>query len=188
MTVRGKARAAILNTARALFAQRGFHGTSVGLIARRAKVDRALINYYFESKAKLFAAAIAPRISVQRPLPITGGASAGHRIAVLYLERLFPDRDEAIAAMLRAGLADPDSVPELNTLIRETFALGQPDTPPSHEAQLRAELVAAQILGVFVYRRLLGDGALATAAVNRLVAQLGPVVDDLLRTPSPSVS
>jgi diguanylate cyclase (GGDEF)-like protein len=33
---------------------------------RRAKVDRALINYYFESKAKLFAAAIAPRISVQR--------------------------------------------------------------------------------------------------------------------------
>ena len=60
MTVRGKARAAILNTARALFAQRGFHGTSVGLIARRAKVDRALINYYFESKAKLFAAAIAP--------------------------------------------------------------------------------------------------------------------------------
>jgi AcrR family transcriptional regulator len=188
MRVRGKARAAVLNTARALFAQRGFHGTSVGLIAQRAKVDRALINYYFESKAKLFAAAIAPRISVQLPPAITNAPSAGHRIAVLYLERLFLDRDEAIAAILRAGLADPGSVPGLNTLIRETFALGQPDTPPSHEAQLRAELVAAQILGVFIYRRLIGDGALASAALNPLVAQLGPVLDDLLGTPAPGAA
>jgi len=182
MRVRGRARSVILKAARTLFAERGFHGTSVGAIARRAKVDRALINYYFESKANLFAAAIAPRISVQRLPQITSASSTGHRIARLYLEHLFVDRHEAIAGILRAGLADPDSVPGLHTLIRDAFTLGRPDTPQGYEAQQRAELVAAQLLGLFIYRYFVGDGALASAAINPLVTVLGPVIDDLLGT------
>lgn len=161
---------------------------ATGAIARRAQVDRALINYYFESKAKLFAAAMAPRISVQ-PLPlITDASSPGHRIALLYLEHLLLDRYEAIAGILRAGLADPDSVSGLHTLIREAFSLGQPDTPQGHEAQLRAELVAAQLIGLFIYRYIIGDGALASAAIDPLVRQLGPVLDDLLGTPAPGAA
>jgi AcrR family transcriptional regulator len=49
-----EARARILDTAEALFAQRGFHGTSVRDITERAGVRLASVNYHFVSKETLF--------------------------------------------------------------------------------------------------------------------------------------
>lgn len=44
----------IIRAARILFAERGFEGTSVRQIAKDAKVNVALINYYFQNKDGLF--------------------------------------------------------------------------------------------------------------------------------------
>ncbi len=44
----------ILDVAEELFARRGFHGVSLRDIAQRAKVNSALIHYYFETKQRLF--------------------------------------------------------------------------------------------------------------------------------------
>jgi AcrR family transcriptional regulator len=47
-------KAKIINTARILFADRGYEGTSVREIARTAEVNVASLNYHFASKENLF--------------------------------------------------------------------------------------------------------------------------------------
>ena len=51
---RPTARDRIMRAAEALFAERGFEATSIGEIALRAHVNRALLYYYFEHKEHLY--------------------------------------------------------------------------------------------------------------------------------------
>ncbi len=44
----------IISSAMALFAKKGFDGVSVDLIANEAKINKAMIYYYFKNKAKLY--------------------------------------------------------------------------------------------------------------------------------------
>jgi AcrR family transcriptional regulator len=54
-------REAILDVAEALFSRDGKHGVTVRAVAERAKVDTALIHYYFTSKEGLFTEVFARR-------------------------------------------------------------------------------------------------------------------------------
>ncbi|MBN8837778.1 MAG: TetR/AcrR family transcriptional regulator [Sphingobacteriia bacterium] len=56
----------IINTAIALFAEKGFEGTSVRDLATRADVNLAMINYYFGSKEGLFQQLVEDKISFMR--------------------------------------------------------------------------------------------------------------------------
>jgi AcrR family transcriptional regulator len=56
------AKVSLLNAAEALFAEREFDSVSTRDIATRAKVNLALVHYYFGSKQKLFRAVLARRI------------------------------------------------------------------------------------------------------------------------------
>jgi AcrR family transcriptional regulator len=49
-----KARAKILKAARKLFIAKGFSGTSIGSIAKLAKINQSLMYHYFESKEDLW--------------------------------------------------------------------------------------------------------------------------------------
>src|SRR6476620_11254981 len=57
---RGEVAERILTAARTSFATRGYAGTTLHGVAAAASVDRALVTYYFTSKAGLLAAAIEP--------------------------------------------------------------------------------------------------------------------------------
>jgi len=48
-----KTREAILEAASHEFAEKGFHGTNLSIIARRAKLSKQLLNYHFPSKEAL---------------------------------------------------------------------------------------------------------------------------------------
>jgi AcrR family transcriptional regulator len=56
------AKISLLNAAEALFAEREFDSVSTRDIAGKAKVNLALVHYYFGSKQKLFRAVLARRI------------------------------------------------------------------------------------------------------------------------------
>ena len=51
-------RGLIEEAARAEFAEKGYDGTTLRAVARRAGVDAALVHHYFEGKADLFAQAV----------------------------------------------------------------------------------------------------------------------------------
>ncbi|HEY2368554.1 MAG TPA: helix-turn-helix domain-containing protein, partial [Polyangiaceae bacterium] len=107
------ARTRILEAARTLFAERGFRGTTTRAIARRAKCDVALVQYFFAGKERLFAAAIELPVEPDEVASVAAGRRAGERLARLHLDHVFVERREAVAAMLRAAIGDPESVPAL---------------------------------------------------------------------------
>lgn len=53
----------ILQVAEQLFAEKGFDGTSIRAIAKQAKINIAMVSYYFGSKEKMLEALIMSRIS-----------------------------------------------------------------------------------------------------------------------------
>lgn len=54
----------LLDHAEALFARHGLHGVAIREVARAAKVDSALVHYYFETKQGLFDAVFLRRAEV----------------------------------------------------------------------------------------------------------------------------
>lgn len=66
MEVYSEKQLAIIQVAERLFAERGFHGTSVRDIAHEAEVNIAMISYYFGSKDKLLAAVFLWRMNASR--------------------------------------------------------------------------------------------------------------------------
>lgn len=61
---REEATTRILDAAERLFARDGLHGVTLKAVAAEAGVDTALVHYYFEDKAKLFASAFGRRAEV----------------------------------------------------------------------------------------------------------------------------
>jgi AcrR family transcriptional regulator len=165
-----------------MFARLGFRGTTMRAIAKRAGVDVALVHYFFESKPKLFAAIVELPIL---PESLTGLLSPGtgppgERMARYYLEHLFPERREAITAMLRAGIGDPGCVPALRALIERTLVAAASAELGAKDARLRAEIVGAQMIGLFISRCIVGVEPLASASIDEIVALLGPALDMVL--------
>jgi AcrR family transcriptional regulator len=180
--VRGESREAILRAARVLFARRGFRGTTMRAIAQGAGVDVALVHYFFGSKSELFSHSVVLPIDAQKVASLLSApaSSPGGEMVRHYLDRLFVDRSEAIAAMLRAGLGDPGCVPALRTLIEENLVSAAAGGLRSADARLRAELVGATMVGLFISRCIVGVQPLASAPVEEIVTLLGPALDLLL--------
>jgi AcrR family transcriptional regulator len=63
-----RTRQRILEAARREFGVKGFDGARVGAIARRARVNKALIFYYFQSKEELFRVLSEERIASTLPM------------------------------------------------------------------------------------------------------------------------
>ena len=180
----GDSRAEILAAARGLFAERGFRATTTRQVAERAGVDVALIHHFFGTKAGLFEAAIdLQRISGQVEAALTAppGGDPAEAVARLYLERLFAHDLDTFAAVLRTVVSGGDELPWVRGLFEERMlgvvrrALGGP------QAALRAEIVAAQLVGLLVLRYVVRIEPLASASTDEVVARIVPALRALLR-------
>ncbi len=188
-------REAIADAARALFAERGYHGATIRAIAAVAEVDPALVHHFYGTKEALFAAAmrlpLVPSEALTAALTrsgITGpGAGLGERMvrAALGLwesEELYETftgllrsavTSEQAAVMLREFIAD--SI--LSTLARMA-GLAEPGS--SAEAEFRVAMVATQMLGLALTRLVLALPPVAEASVDDLAAAIGPSVERYL--------
>lgn len=95
-------RAAILDSAEAAFAELGYGGASIRAIARDAKVNQAMVHYYYQNKDQLFTAVIERR----------AGEINARRDAAL--QRLFEDGLPTLEVLIEA-------------LLRPTIELGHDD-------------------------------------------------------------
>ena len=185
--VPGQSRGAILDAARELFAKQGFLRTTTRAIAARAGVDAALVHYFFETKAKLFAEAVELPIKpeelqtlLQEAGLARGEHGAGERIVRFMLEHMFTSRSHAIAALIRAAVADPGCVPALRSLIEKTVVVGAASAIRGPDARLRAELLGAMIVGLFVVRSVVRVEPLASTPPEEVAKRLGPALDAIL--------
>ncbi|MFC7217012.1 TetR family transcriptional regulator [Streptomyces polyrhachis] len=187
------ARERILAAARGEFAERGYDKASIRAIARRADVDPALVHHYFGPKEQVFEAALEVDFAPAMELPevIFGGAStgggggagsgvdegAGERLT-RYMLGVWESAltREPLLAVVRSAVNNEAAaaifrrVVVRNVLRRVTPRLAGPD------AELRAELAVAQLVGVAMLRYVVKVEPLASAGVEEIVARVAPVV------------
>lgn len=177
----GATRERILRIARKSFADRGFSKTTMRAIAAQAKVDPALVHYFFHSKEQLFAAAIdlpVPVAELRAVLELEG--AIGERLLRFFLEQVFGSRHETISAILRSALAEPGSVPALRARLETNIVDVLSTLLPGPDARLRAELLGAQVVGLFIMRHVVRLEPLASASVETLTELLAGPIDLLL--------
>lgn len=181
-------RADILAAARALFAARGFGGTTIRAVAAEAGVDPALVHHYFGSKADLFVASLALPVDPRAVLaPVADGdvdGAAERLLRTMLAVWDDPDHRLALVATVRA-LLDP-SGPRLFAdgflavvigPLGRALGIDHPDR--------RMALVASQVVGVLLLRYLLEVEPLASMPAESVVATYAPTVQRYLTGPLP---
>lgn len=183
-------RQAILDAARATFAESGFDGASIRRIAGRAGVDPALVHHYFGTKDDLFMATIEIPIDLPgllRQVGSSGTDGLGERMVTMILTVWESPVGAGLAGWLRTALADEGRA----RLLRQ-FVVGSVAGPfaaslgiPEAERERRTGLVMTQVLGLIVGRYLLFLEPVVSLPPAQLVASVGGTIQRYLTGPLP---
>ncbi|MFF3642487.1 TetR family transcriptional regulator [Streptomyces sp. NPDC002564] len=178
----------ILRAAREEFSERGYEKASVRGIAKAAGVDPALVHHYFGTKEQVFEAAVtatfAPALEAPAALEEGPPDGVGERLTRFVLgiwEN--PATRVPLLAVVRSAMNNETAAAVFRRLIaaqilgRIARRLDLPD------AELRAELAAAQLVGIAMLRYVLQVEPLASADVEQIVARVAPVVQGHLTGP-----
>jgi len=183
------ARGAIVTAARSEFAARGYDGTTLRGIARAAGVDPRLVHHYFDGKEDVFVAAlelpVSPAELVSRVLdgPPEG---LGERLARFFLGTWDPPQGrEVLVGLLRSAVSSPEAAHMLREFVAQNVFARIASAVDLPDPQLRADLVAAQLIGAAVLRYVVQVEPLASAPVETLVALLGPTLQRYLTGSEP---
>ncbi|MGW3459356.1 TetR/AcrR family transcriptional regulator [Streptomyces olivaceoviridis] len=178
----------ILTAAREEFSARGYEKTSVRGIAKAAGVDSALVHHYFGTKEQVFEAAIevafAPALNAPEAVAEGPPDAVGER-----LTRFFfgiwenPTTRTPLLAIVRSAVNNDTAAAVFRRLIATQLLrriAAQLELP---DAELRAELAAAQLVGCAMLRYVIKVEPLASADLERIIARVAPVVQGHLTSP-----
>ncbi|MFR9801052.1 TetR family transcriptional regulator [Pseudonocardia sp. RS010] len=190
-------RRALLAAGRELFARAGYEGTTVRAVAERAGVNQALLFRHFGSKEGLFAEAVTGQAldllhdgPPEQVLPRTlaailapaeaadgpGGPVDDSADVALFLATLRSAGNTDAAATVREELR----VAYGGTLAR----LVATDDPA--DAELRAELALAWLLGIALLRKVIRSDAVAAADPDTVVGHVTRAVEALFGPAAPA--
>jgi len=167
--------------AKELFAECGFERTTIRGVARRAGVDPALVMQYFGSKEGLFAE--AARWSGESETVLTASREALPAAALSDLFERFEgtgaDRKAAVA-LLRACLTHPEAARVMRDEVMCDRIRAVAATVGGEDAELRAGLVGACLIGLTIARNLLAIEPVASADRADLERLLEPALRALV--------
>ncbi|MFG3555154.1 TetR family transcriptional regulator [Micromonospora sp. NPDC047557] len=178
-------REAILDAARAAFAERGFDAASIRGIAATAGVDPALVHHYFGSKDQLFLAAMQFPVDPGEVLPtvLAGDRNAiGERLVRAFLGIWDSPAGSAGVALMRSAVSNEWTARLLREFITTQVlrrVLDQLDVDPA-ELPLRGSLVATQLIGLAMMRHVVRLEPVTSADRETLVAMIGPTIQRYL--------
>jgi AcrR family transcriptional regulator len=177
-------RDAILAVARRRFATRGYDATSLRGIATEAKVDPALVIHYFGTKEGLFVAAtglpggLSELFGNPAAIPLHDYVQA---LVRGYLQVVDSDKSRnAILALVRSAVSNDKAAAMMREFLTAELLpviarlTGHPD------AQLRASLVAAQLIGIATLRHVTRIEPLVKASPDEIVALVTPAIEQYL--------
>jgi AcrR family transcriptional regulator len=177
----------LLNAAREVFIEQGYDGATVRAIAGRAGVDAAMVNHWFGGKEGLFGEAVLKlpfnpqdivEILMDSPPDLIGDT-----IVRTFLTRWDPTGGGVFTALIRS-VASHD---EAAGMLRDFFfkfifmqLIGK--FSPDHR-ELRATLIATQIVGLGMVRYVARFEPLASADVDTLAAAIAPTLQRYVTGP-----
>ncbi|MGH3374238.1 MAG: TetR family transcriptional regulator [Actinoallomurus sp.] len=178
-------RRAIIEAARAKFAERGFEGATIRVIAQEAKVDPALIHHFFRNKEGVFSAAIGELLAPDTLLPPVlepGLDGLGERLVRMFLGvwESGEDTHEALIATIRSTVSNADAADLLRRHIILEFASGIGSLIEREDSELRASLVGSQLVGLMMLRYVSHVEPLASMDPEAVVAYIAPTLNHYL--------
>jgi len=174
----------ILDAARRLFAERGYDGASMRAIASEAGVDASLVVHFFGNKASLLAEAIEwpfdPEVEMPKLLE-DGRRKVGENLARLMLRTWEAEGGRnPILTLMRAAATEPRAAELLSEFMSERLYGPLMERLDVDDADLRAELVVSQLIGLGTARYVLRFEPLSTARPEQIVAWVGPTLQRYL--------
>lgn len=178
-------RRAIIEAARSKFAERGFEGATIRVIAQEAKVDPALIHHFFRNKEGVFSAAIGELLAPDILLPpvlASGIDGLGERLVRMFLGVWESNEDtrKALIATIRSAVSNSDAADLLRTYIISEFASRVGSLIEREDAELRASLVGSQLVGLVMLRYVSNVEPLASMDPEEIVDYVAPTLNHYL--------
>jgi len=178
----------ILGAARAEFSERGYDKTSVRGIAKAAGVDSALVHHYFGTKEQVFEAAITVAFApaLQAPTAVEEGPleGVGERLTrFVFGVWENPATRTPLLAIVRSAVNNETAAAVFRRLIASQVLRRIAQRLDLPDAELRAELAAAQLVGTAMLRYVIKVEPLASADPEQIIARLAPVVQGHLTNP-----
>jgi AcrR family transcriptional regulator len=175
-------RDAILRSALAAFAHQGYDGVGVREIARAAGVTAVLVNRYFGSKEKLFAAAVETTFSDSS---LFGGdaSTLAQRLAALVVTKSHKDGhpSDPLLLLLRSA-PNPRAAEILRDNIARHCERPLKSFMRGRKRAERAAIVLALIVGLQLFHKVIGNKALADANGTSLSGDLKLMLERLIDT------
>lgn len=170
-------RAAILKAARTRFTREGYDRVRLGDVAEDAEVNAALVVRYFGSKEGLFAEAVTSDAEGMEEV-LSGELSVlGWELARYVMAS--KENFDPLLAMLRSA-SDEKAAGMLREALDHGFVRPLAARMDGEDAELRAAMVAAELLGVMVAREVIRSGPMLEASPDRLIAHLAPVLQSYI--------
>lgn len=171
-----RTRAAILEAARQLFAERGPAATTVRDVAAAAGVDPALVIRYFGSKDELFLRAAEFRLQLP-PVDKLDPARVGERLVRHFLDIWEgPQANMAMAVLLRSAASNKASAQQVQEIFTTQVMPAIATLGTRSTAGRRAGLVATQLLGLALCRYVLRLPPITQMKPEEIVKSVGPTV------------
>jgi AcrR family transcriptional regulator len=177
-------RDAILTEARRQFGELGYRATTLRAVGRGANVDPRLVLHYFGSKQELFKqTAELPLGADEVAARVFGGPreEVGSRAATLLMSMLEDaDARRALTGILRAAASEPEAAELIRDILVERLLTPLAAHIGGEQPELRASLLASQVVGLTAARHVVGLPPLAAASHTQLVRALAPVFQHYL--------
>ncbi|WP_336086728.1 TetR/AcrR family transcriptional regulator [Nocardia sp. SSK8] len=170
-------KAAILDAARTRFAESGFDKTSIRAVAADAGVDPALVHHYFGTKQQLFATVVQfpadPEVTLSTidaaPLDELG-ATIVRAVVTVWDSPAGP----GVVAMARSMIAGEPTLARSFLLEVVLERVRARIATAADDGHARVALVAAQMVGLLITRKVIGLEPLASMPLPEVVAAIGP--------------
>jgi len=172
-------RAAILEAAREVFAERGYARATIREIARRAGVTHGLVMRHFGTKEQLLITALPGPRAAAGAVPGDLETLPDRVAAAFVAETESAEGEHAVVALIRSAASEEAvAMPLYAAMEREVTTAFREVLGPGTEAY--ADLVGSLLIGVTFARHVARTGTLAELTGDELVVHLVPAIRALL--------
>src|SRR6266852_1290228 len=182
----GGTRERILAAARSDFGRAGYEGATIRGIAAQAKVDPALMLHYIDSKDGVFRAAVEFPIDPAEFIPKLlelGLEGLGERLTRFFVEAWDSPAGSPLIAVIRSVVGNEEAAALMRDFVSREVLGRIARALELDQPQLRAGLVATQLVGLAMLRYVIRIEPIASARADDIVAWLGPTLQRYLTDP-----
>jgi AcrR family transcriptional regulator len=171
-----RTREAIEAAARELFAINGFERTTVRDIAARADIDPSMIIRYFGGKDALFALVAAPDLHMPDLTGVDPGSLGETMVRHFLAQWEGAEAGGGMQVLLRSAASNDAAAERLRDAFRAQVAPAIARVGSAETAQVRAALVATQLLGLAMARYVLRLPPVVAMPAELIVSAIGATI------------